>query len=216
MTETHVIEYLEFVVPAVTGTALAMIGLAKKYPTVFRYVSTSWSAWAYVLLSAGGSVLVTVSMRAIGTRLMYHGVINCISEGVLGSALFLGIMSKVSISKASTDEVESSATTIKEYIFEFLDDSIARRVMQRVEARIKGFGKSINEELFLKEASRLIGGPEKLTAEQKQDLRIRFDEYASRGDYATIVRTLIMYYEVEYVMDELSGCILEDPRVLGS
>lgn len=213
MSEATVIARLNILIPLAAGALLASIGLAKKYPTAIRYVSRSLSAWAYVVLSAAGAVLVTALMRAMGTTIIQHGMLNCILEGLLGAALFLGIISRLSLPGASGDQLEPGLKTIKDYIYDFLDDSIARRIMQIVESRIKKFGKTVDKDQLLAEASRLIGGPDKLSAEQKKDLRIRFDEYASKGDYVPIIRILIKYYELDYILEELSGCIQEPETI---
>jgi len=207
VSEPKLIADLNFAIPLAAGALLALIGLAKKYPTSLRYVSMSWCAWAYIVVSAVGALLMSVLMRAMGTQIIQHGMLNCIFQGLIGAALFLGIISRVSLRSVATDEVDPAIRTIRDFIYEFLDETIARRVMQSVESQIKKFGKRVDRDSFLGEASRLIGGPDLLSAEQKQDLRIKFDEYASRGDYVQIVRVLITYYEVDYVMRELSECV---------
>jgi len=210
VTEASIIGILSYAVPIIAGACLAAIGLAKKYPTAKRYVYSSPSSWMYIVLASGGALMIRLTMRAVGTRLIQNDLLDCIFQGLLGSGLFLGIISRVSFQEINS-EVGSQLKTIRDFIYEFLDDSIARRVMQRVESKIKAFGRRVDKDRLLEEASRLIGGPSKLTAEQKQELVIKFDELASRGDYVSIVRILIEYYEVDYIIDELASCILLIP-----
>lgn len=204
-----------YATPVVTGASLAAIGLAKKYPTVVKYVYSYWVAWVYLIFSALGGLLVTLTMGAVGARVIQNELLNHVFQGLLGAGLFLGIISRVSISQ-SENEVGAQLKTIRDAIYEFLDDALARRVMQNVESRIKAFGKEIDSARLLSESTRLVGGITKLNAEQQLEQKVRFDDYASRGDYVSIVRVLIAYYEVDYVVGELAGCILgeaEDSRV---
>lgn len=204
MNQATLISVLYYVIPLTSGASLSAIGLAKKYPTVKRYVYTSWSAWLYILVSAAGALLITVTTRALGTRVIEHETLNCIFQSLLGAGIFVGIITRWSIPGDSKNEVGAQLITIRDYLYEFLDASIARRVMQEVESAIKDLGKNVGNDYLLKEATRLIGGPPQLTTEQKDKIRLKFDEYATVGDYSSIIRTLIVYYDVDYIIKELS------------
>jgi hypothetical protein len=210
MSQASMIWALFFTIPIASGAFLSVIGLARKYQTARRYAYSSLAAWAYIIFSCVGALLIALILHAIGTRVIENEPLNCVLQGILSSGLFLGIISRISLPETNS-EVTAQLKTIRDFIYEFLDDSIARQVMQSVESKIKPFSKQADKDRLLEEASRLIGGPPQLTAEQKSALIIEFDELASHGDFVSIVRILIRYYEVDYVVRELSGCIPSMP-----
>jgi len=186
-------------IPLVTGAVLAGLGVARKYPTAKHYVFTSVPVWFYIAFCGWGSVLFLWIMKVCGTRIVNDGRLNEILAGLLAGASFLGLISRVPLTRSHGNDAVAQLKTLHAYVYEFLDDSLSRRVTQLVEIRIKRFPKPQDRDGFLNEVSQHIEMLD-LSHQQKTKLRLRFDEHAGRGDYRSIIRELIKHYDVEYVI----------------
>jgi len=211
---TAISTYLYVIAPLVSGAFFSFVGLARQYPTTLKYVFKAW--WAtifYLLLSSGGALVVTLVMRKVGTQVVDIVLLNDVLMGILGAGSFLGIISKVTISKSVDKELGSQLKTLRDYVYEFLEGKISRQVMQIVESKIRTVTqRPIDKDRFLKEANRLLGGT-KLSQDQKGKMRIQFDEWVHKeGDYGSVIRELIKDYEVDYVIRELAERIPEEEK----
>jgi hypothetical protein len=186
-------------IPLLAGAFLAGLGVARKYPTVKHYVFTSVSVWFYIIICGLGSVLFSWIMKVSGTRIVNDAVLNEILGGLFAAASFLGIASRISLARSHANDVSAQLKTLHAYIYEVLDDSLSRRITQLIEIRIKRFPKPQDRDGFLNEMGQHIAMLD-ITAQQKTKLKLRFDEYAGRSDYRSIIRELIKHYDVEYII----------------
>lgn len=186
-------------VPFMTGFVLAGLSVARKYPTAKHYVFTSVSVWFYITICGLGSVLFSWIMKVSGTRIVNDAFLDGILSGLFAGGAFLGVVSRVSLTRSAGNDPTAQLKTLHAYIYEFLDDSLSRRITQLIEIRIKRFPKPIDRDGFLNEVGQHIEMLD-LSAQQKTKLKLRFDEYAGRGDYRSIIRELIRHYDVEYII----------------
>ena len=202
--ELLLIQILNISVPFVSGAFLAMVGLVNKYPTEMKYVYRSLSTWLYILISAGGSLLFTLLMGAVGARLVDNPLLNSISFGIIGPGVFLGIVSKLPYPKPSTSNIEDQLHTLRDYIYNILDKSISRKTIQIVELKIRDAGRYFDPENLLREVGYMLEPLSELTEKQKDDLLIRFDEHITLEDYGPVIRELKKYYDFDYIIKRLS------------
>ncbi|MDM8540305.1 hypothetical protein QUF90_04390 [Desulfococcaceae bacterium HSG9] len=118
-------------------------------------------------------------------------------------------MSRVSVTNDSKSdevtEVTSQLITIRDYIYEYLEEAIERENMQNVESELNELVKNIDPDIILEVASRLIGGNPKLKSGDKKKAIIQFDKDADLKEYMEILRKLIYDYnlDISYVTREM-------------
>jgi len=186
------------------GFFLALVGLVNKYSTKMKYVYRSVSTWVYLLLASAGSLLFTTVIEVIGARLVENALLNSIVLGIIGPTVFLGVVSRLPPPLSSSNEIETQLKTLYDYVFNILDASISRKTTQTIELKIRDAGKDADLDSFLREVDSMLDAVSSLTGEQKDALRIEFDKTATRGEYAPIIRELIKYYDVDYIIKRLS------------
>jgi len=200
------ISFLYIFTPVISGAILSAIDLAKRYPTVHKYIFTSLSGKMYLLFTSLGSLLISYTMRIIGTQIINNELLNPIFLGLIGSGVFLGIISKVTIHDESS-KVTSQIKPIRDYIYEYLYESIERLEMKITESKIREITDKLDPELIMTEANRLIGGLIKLDNDQKYELKIQFDKYEANKDYDSVIRDLIKNSDVDYIIGSLKEYI---------
>src|SRR5260370_35914466 len=127
---------LNFSIPCDFGAFLAVVGLVSKYPKEMKYVYRSLSTWVYILLSSSGSLLFTIVMEVIGTKAVGNALLNSIVLGIIGPAVFLGVVSRLPPPLSTDNEVERQIKTLRDYVYDILDKSISRKTTQVVELKI--------------------------------------------------------------------------------
>jgi len=112
---SQVVTLLNIVVPLVSGAVLAAFSLAQKHFNAQRYIFAYWPAWVYLIFSSLGSLLMTKVMQTVGTRVLQDDLLNAILQGMLGAAIFLGIVTKVPLAKSSDGDINESIKTIRDF-----------------------------------------------------------------------------------------------------
>ena len=197
------IAYISVFTSAIAGMLLTIVSLSQRFPSALTLLYKSVATWCLIFFSGAGSVLFTKIMEAIGTKVIEQPTLNMILLGILGAGIFAGVVSRVSISGPLQQDTVKHLQTIRDMAFAFLEDRISRKVLQLVEERIRNLTIDVDPDLIVEEASRLIGGPSELDADEKQCIRVHFDELATAGDYAEIVRVLLKHYDVDFVVKQL-------------
>lgn len=144
--QSQVINFLYILIPIISGSVLAGVGLYKKFPTDYKIVLNCWSGRFYLMLSSLGAWLFTSIMRSMGTSMIEDTYLNSILMGLLGAGLFLGIISRIT-AKNYDEELGVQLKTLSDYIYDSLEDSIQRQVAQTKHIEIQGFIQLIDKEL---------------------------------------------------------------------
>lgn len=205
MSQDLLITILTYSVPFASGGFFTVFGLYRKYPTEMKYIYHLFPTWLYILLSAGGSLGFTLYIASKGTQVMGGSpVLNVIFFGIVTPPVFLGVVSRVSVSSSSANGTGKQLKTLQELVYTTLEDAISRKKMQTIELKIRDAATSANPQSFLEEASNLLDALPKLTPEQKKKVKAQFDRAYIRGDYASIIRELIKHCEVDFVVEWFS------------
>jgi hypothetical protein len=197
---------IKYILPCAAGLGLAALGFLRKYPTEVKYVYRSLPTWFYLLLTTGGSLLFTVAIEAIGVRVVGIDWVNTICLGIIGPAVFLGVISRLPPPLSSSHGVDQQLKTLRDFAFDTLGKSISRKTTQIVALKIHDAGRDIDLNSFLREVEDMLKDDTAvpLKAAQKRKLRVEFDRWAMNGEYASIIRELKKYYDVDHIIQRLS------------
>ncbi|AFY68342.1 hypothetical protein Pse7367_0021 [Thalassoporum mexicanum PCC 7367] len=223
MENLEYIDILYLVLPIIFGALLSLIGIQKKYLATTKYILNLWQVWIYLALSAFGSLLVTSTLRYVGTTVIGHSELDCIFMSLIGAGSFIGIITQIPIPGSDNNDISKQLKTIRDFVYEFFDASIEQKVRQIIQTKLKSFNlgrqfsvdgeylKDEKDNSFLREVSRLLRGTN-LPEGTIRDWEREFDIYvAVRGDYASVIKVLVKYYDLDYLLYELSDFLEETP-----
>jgi len=217
------VDFLYYVLPIILGGLLSFIGLQRKFFTTRKYIFLLWQSWIYVTLSAIGSLIVTVAFKHIGIEIISHNFINATLLSLLGSATFLGIVSKLRLAGLTEDNTGDQLRTIRDFVYDFLEKCIGQKIRQLVQSKLKSFNPdgryqngqyfpSDEDRRFLREVKHLIAGVE-VSKDETLEYIAYFDECIEKGDYVSVIRKLLKYYDLDFLLSDLSAFTLDHSKI---
>ncbi|RMH68677.1 MAG: hypothetical protein D6675_15210 [Gemmatimonadetes bacterium] len=187
------------------GIIFAWVDLARKYPTTQRYLAGFFSAYFYVFVSACGAAGVTYALAALGISFGNDLFLNKSLQSLLGAGLFIGVISTVAVPTVSQGENTPQLKTLRDFIYDYLNTSINRKLTQRIDREIKKLHNNIiDKERFQNEAEFILQGIHDLTQEEKKKLSMDFTLWGNSGRYSLIIRELVQYRDLDFIIQQLS------------
>jgi hypothetical protein len=198
-----------YIFPILVGAVLSIVSIRSKFFYTRRYVFSLWEGWAYIFLSAIGSLLVTLILDYIGTEVIGHGFLNCILTSFLGAGIFLGIITKLPIAEPDYSAGEQ-LKTVRDFIYSFLDRSIEQKLRQLIQVELRNFepGGSYSNgnyftsnqgDQFLRRVKWLIKGSS-LSRDEVNYYIAESDAYVEQGDYVSVILILTNYYDLDFLI----------------
>jgi hypothetical protein len=204
---------IDLVFPILFGMIFSLIGIHKRFHYAYKYVITMFSTWCYIILSAGSAYIFVEIMRYNGVQMISQTTLNSVLTGIIGPAFFLGIVSKLTDSESNSTQNLSQLKLIRDYFLKYFEELISKKIFKIINKKISDIDPAKKKKKFLKTAISLINAETNLNEKQKRKYITDFDRNAKdKGDYASIIRTLIKFNDIDYIIDYFKNSAQEESR----
>jgi hypothetical protein len=183
-------------IASISGIIFSVIGLYNRFGPDFKRIISSYSGISYLILSAFGASLFTLSMKTVGVNMIKNDYLDYILMSMIGAGLFLGIISKIAVHEQINDNL-TKIKTLSDYIYDALNDSMKRKIDEDKGEEIRMLlteydvadlvrpldGSSDGRGVLIQ----LVDTSSYLTEKDKNMLRLLINNYASQKNYAALL-----------------------------